>query len=94
MCLAVPAEVISLDGEGFAEVELSGVRHRVCVDLVPGVGLGDFVIVHAGFAISVLNSDEAQQTLELFAALSSAVDSRGLRSPDGEPDAETHAVPE
>jgi len=74
VCLAVPAEVMTLDDKGFAEVNLDGVRHSVCVDLVPHVRLGDFVIVHAGFAISVLDPTEAEQTLELFRELNALVE--------------------
>ncbi|MBN1423057.1 HypC/HybG/HupF family hydrogenase formation chaperone [Candidatus Fermentibacteria bacterium] len=69
MCLAVPAQVLSLDETGHACVDLDGVHHEACVELVPDVRIGDFVIVHAGFAISLIDPQEAEETLELFRQL-------------------------
>lgn len=66
MCLAVHALVVSLEDPGFALVEVDQVRHRVCVDLVPHVQPGSYVLVHAGFAIAVVDEEEALQTLALF----------------------------
>jgi len=73
MCLAVPGRVVRwLNHDATfaqAEVEFEGVR-RVChMACVPDVEEGDYVIVHAGVAISLLNEDEARQTLEDFARL-------------------------
>lgn len=68
MCLAVPAKIIALEGDE-ALVEMSGVRIRVSLCLTPEAGLGDYVLIHAGFAINVLNRHEAEQTLELLRAL-------------------------
>lgn len=65
MCLAVPAHVIEADGE-FATVDLAGVKMKVCISLVDDVEIGDFVIVHAGFAITKLDLAEAEETLRLF----------------------------
>ncbi len=68
MCLAVPAQVLSIDGQE-AEVDFGGVRRRISVVLTPEVRLGDYVIIHTGFAISVLDQQEAQETLKLFQEL-------------------------
>jgi len=68
MCLAVPTRVLSIKGQQ-AEVELSGVRRRVSVALTPEVRVGDYVLIHAGFAINVLDEQEAQETLALFEEL-------------------------
>jgi len=68
MCLAVPMKVVEIEGP-VARVEESGVRRQVRVDLVEGVQVGDYVIVHAGIAIERLDADEAQETLRLFAEL-------------------------
>jgi hydrogenase expression/formation protein HypC len=68
MCLAVPTRVLSIEKQE-AEVELGGVRRRISVMLTPGVGVGDYVIVHSGFAINVLDEDEAQETLKLLREL-------------------------
>ncbi len=66
MCLAIPAKVISVEPGGLAMIEIEGVRHKASVELVPEAEVGSYVIVHAGFAISVLDQEEAQGTLKLF----------------------------
>ena len=67
MCLAIPALVIErLDGDD-AVIDAGGVRKRVSLALVPDAAQGDYVIVHAGYAISRLDTDEAERTLALFA---------------------------
>ncbi len=68
MCLAVPMKVVEIDGP-IAQVEESGVRRAARVDLVEGVKLGDYVIVHAGIAIERLEPEEAEKTLALFAEM-------------------------
>lgn len=65
MCLGVPAKILET-GDGAALVELGGVRREISVMLVDGVSVGDWVIVHAGFAIEKLSEEEAEQTLALF----------------------------
>jgi len=65
MCLAVPMKVIEIDGP-IAQVEESGVRREARVDLIDGVKVGDYVIVHAGVAIDRLDPEEAEKTLRLF----------------------------
>jgi hydrogenase expression/formation protein HypC len=67
MCLAIPARILGLTGNGMAEVALEGVTKEVSLALLDGVAVGDYVIVHAGFALSRLDPDEAQRTLALFA---------------------------
>ena len=71
MCLAVPLRVNSIDG-ATAEVELGGVSRRVSLVLTPEARVGDYVLVHTGFAIGVLDEHEAQQTLALLAELEEA----------------------
>ncbi len=70
MCLAVPVRVVGLLGEGWADAEVGGVTSRVCIALIEAVELGDYLIVHAGFAITRLDEAEAQRTLALFAEIS------------------------
>jgi len=72
MCLAVPGKVIEIDRTAdppMATAQFGGVRQRVCVAWVPEARVGDYVIVHVGFAISRLNEDEAMRTLELLGEL-------------------------
>ena len=66
MCLALPAEVIDIQGET-ACVELGGVRKAVSLALVDGVRVGDFVLIHVGFALHKISPEEARRTLALFA---------------------------
>jgi hydrogenase expression/formation protein HypC len=66
MCLALPARIVALDGVDGATVDLGGVRKAISVALTPGVAVGDYVIVHVGHAIGVLDADEAAHTLALF----------------------------
>lgn len=74
MCLAVPAQVVEIDSEQMAIVELSGVARRVSLDLVPDTKVGDYVIVHVGFAIQRLDEVEARKTLSMLDELAAAVE--------------------
>jgi hydrogenase expression/formation protein HypC len=72
MCLAIPALVIERLSDDDAVIDLGGVRKQVSVALVPEAVVGDYVIVHVGYAISKLDPEEAQRTLALFAQLDEA----------------------
>jgi hydrogenase expression/formation protein HypC len=71
MCLAVPALVKSLEGTD-AEVDISGVRRRVSTYLTPEAKVGDYVLLHAGFSIRVVDEEEARGTLELLRQMDEA----------------------
>ncbi|HKZ55767.1 MAG TPA: HypC/HybG/HupF family hydrogenase formation chaperone [Anaerolineales bacterium] len=69
MCLAVPGKVLEIqDAEGLrmARIDFGGVIREACLDYVPEAGVGDYVIVHVGFAISRLSEEEALASLELL----------------------------
>lgn len=68
MCLAIPARIVELDQDK-AVVDAMGNRWRAKTTLLPGVQLGDVVLVHAGFAISLVDEEEAKKTWELFAEI-------------------------
>ena len=68
MCLAIPGKVRSLRGER-ADIDFSGISRDIVISLVPGVKSGDYVLVHAGFAIQILDKNEAKETLKLFEEL-------------------------
>lgn len=73
MCLAVPASVVSCDEDrSRAVVDLHGNRVRVSTALTPGVGVGDWVLVHAGFAIRQVDCDEAMETWAIIRDLKRA----------------------
>ncbi len=65
MCLAVPMRVVTID-EDTAVCEIDGVRREANIMMVDGVEVGDFVLIHAGFAIEKLDEADAEETLELF----------------------------
>jgi hydrogenase expression/formation protein HypC len=69
MCLAVPGRVLSIaevDGTLMADVDFGGVRKNVCLQYIPDVAIGEYVVVHVGFAIQRLDEKSAQQTLANF----------------------------
>jgi hydrogenase expression/formation protein HypC len=76
MCLGIPGQIIEFVDEqnDIAKVEVSGVRRNVSVALVrpDGIGLGDWVLVHVGFAMSKIDEEEAQETLEMLRQLGAA----------------------
>ena len=74
MCLAVPALVVSLDDDQMGTIELSGVSRKISLDLVPETKVGDYVIVHVGFAIQRLDEYEAQATLSLLDELADSME--------------------
>jgi hydrogenase expression/formation protein HypC len=65
MCLAIPALVKSVDGLE-ADVEIGGVSRRASIMLTPEVKVGDYVLLHTGYAISTIDESEAIETLEMF----------------------------
>jgi len=69
MCLAIPAQVLTRLGDEEALIDAGGVEKRVSLALVPEAVVGDYVIVHAGYAISRLDPGEALHTLALFAEM-------------------------
>jgi hydrogenase expression/formation protein HypC len=73
MCLAVPARIVELQ-EDRALVDAMGTRFKARTTLLPEVKIGDLVLVHAGFAISQVDEDEAQKTWELLAQINEYID--------------------
>ena len=71
MCLAIPALVKSIDGYQ-AEVDIDGVTRRVSIQLTPEVNVGDYVLLHTGYAINVIDENAARETLQLLKELSEA----------------------
>jgi len=78
MCLALPARVVALKEAALATVELGGVRKEVSVALVPEAQPGDYVIVHVGHAIGMVDPAEAARTLALFGELGDMLDAPGV----------------
>ncbi len=65
MCLAVPMKVVQINGE-FGIAELGGLRRKVNLQLLPQIKVGDYIIVHAGFGIESLDTQEAEETLRII----------------------------
>lgn len=72
MCLAIPAEVTELLPDGMARVTLDGVGKVVSVALVEDVAVGDYVVIHVGYALTKIDPEEARHTLALLAELATA----------------------
>jgi hydrogenase expression/formation protein HypC len=80
MCLAVPGQVLSIADDELrtATVSFGGVTKTVSLALVPEAGVGDYVIVHVGFAISKLDEEAARRTLETYADMAASDLERGI----------------
>jgi hydrogenase expression/formation protein HypC len=74
MCLAIPAEVIELRGQGQALVSVNGIRRSINIELTPEAQPGDYVVLHVGYALGVIDEAEALRTLALLAAEGSLAD--------------------
>ena len=66
MCLAIPAKITKIGEDHMADVDILGAQRPASLDLVPQAQVGDFVLVHAGFAIEVVDEQYAQETLDLI----------------------------
>jgi hydrogenase expression/formation protein HypC len=85
MCLAIPGKVIDIEAEAqpkMGKVSFGGIQKRICLEWVPDVKAGEYVIVHVGFAISKMDEKEAMETLKLFAEIDASLDE--LQPPDSE----------
>jgi hydrogenase expression/formation protein HypC len=86
MCLAVPGKILDIDRSAqpvMGTVSFGGIRKKVCLEWLPEAGVGDYVIVHVGFALSKVDEEEALQTLKMFEEMGA-----GLEELDERPDEE------
>jgi hydrogenase expression/formation protein HypC len=74
MCLGIPAQIVEIvDFEsGIAKAEISGVRREISVALCPEAGVGDWVLVHVGFALAMMDEEQARETLALLEQMGEA----------------------
>jgi hydrogenase expression/formation protein HypC len=80
MCLAVPGKVVEITGEGelrMGKVDFAGVQRQACLAYVPEVQIGDYVLVHVGFAISRIDEQAARETLEALAEIDALEEAEG-----------------
>lgn len=69
MCLAIPGKILSINENKDAEIDFDGVKRNASVELLSKAKIGDYVLVHAGFAIEIVDQAEAQKTLDLISEL-------------------------
>jgi hydrogenase expression/formation protein HypC len=85
MCLAVPGKITDLYTVGtlrMAKVDFGGVMREVCVEALPEAKIGDYTIVHAGFALNLLSEAEAQETLDMLRQITNLYDELVPSEPD------------
>ncbi|HIP24499.1 MAG TPA: HypC/HybG/HupF family hydrogenase formation chaperone [Rhodobacteraceae bacterium] len=70
MCLALPAKIVEMTSGDNAIVSLEGVKKEISLALVPDAKIGDYVLVHVGYALNTISSEEAEETLRLMAEMS------------------------
>ena len=83
MCFAIPGKVLSIDSSvqpTMGKVSFGGIEKQVCLEWLPEVRVGDYVIVHVGFAISKMDEKEALETLKLFEEMDGGFDE--LKTPE------------
>ncbi len=84
MCLAIPGKVLEIEPDTkpvMAKVSFGGVQKRICLEWLPEVNVGDYVLVHVGFALSKLDESEALETLNLLNELGEAGEELGDEDP-------------
>ncbi len=69
MCLAIPVKLVSVEDESTGWVEVGGIKRKVSLLLLPDAKVGDYVLIHAGFAISKVEEKEAKELLDLISNL-------------------------
>lgn len=80
MCLAVPGKIVEIkesDGLQMAKVDFGGIFRETCLDYVPEAKVGDYCVIHVGFAISLLSEQEAMETLDLLRQISNIEEELG-----------------
>jgi len=79
MCLSVPAEIISIDGQ-MAKASVGGAIREISLQLVEDMHIGDFVLLHTGYAIEKISAEEAEETVRLLRELGEAGEEEGNQS--------------
>jgi hydrogenase expression/formation protein HypC len=83
MCLGIPGKIIEISDESglrMCKIDFGGVVREACIEALPEAKVGDYTIVHAGFALNLLSEEEANETLDLLRQISSVEDELGLIS--------------
>jgi hydrogenase expression/formation protein HypC len=91
MCLAIPGKVLNIDTNvqpTMGTVSFGGIQKRVCLEWIPELKVGEYVIVHVGFAISKMNEEEAQETIKLLEEMADGLDELKVDDPGELPPSE------
>jgi hydrogenase expression/formation protein HypC len=85
MCLGVPGKIVeiySVDGLQMGKIDFGGVTREACLSYVPEAKVGNYTLIHVGFAISLLNEEEAKESLELIMEIANIEEEIGSSNPD------------
>ena len=75
MCLSIPSKIVEIDKDNMATVDTMGIKRMVSLDLMPDeVGVGDYILIHVGFAMSKIDEAEALQSLEVYKEMLEAME--------------------
>ena len=75
MCLSIPSKIVEIDEDNMATVDTMGIKRMVSLDLMPDlVDIGDYILIHVGFAMSKIDEAEALQSLELYQEILEAME--------------------
>jgi len=83
VCLGIPGEIVEVRAEAelrVARVRFAGITREVCLDFVPEAGVGDYVLVHVGFAISTIDREEAERSYRILEELGQTAELRASRA--------------
>ena len=84
MCLSIPSKVVEIDENNMATVDTMGVRRKVTLDLInEKVEIGDFVLIHVGFAMNKISKEEAQQSIDTYNEIVAAMNSGEIDEKEG-----------
>ena len=86
MCLAIPGKVLEIDASGpmkMGKVDFAGIQKNICLEWVPEVKVGEYVIVHVGFALSTMDEEEAMKTLDLLREMEGGMEDLGAGDSGG-----------
>lgn len=92
MCLAVPGKVVEITEEGglrMGKIDFSGTVHSACLQLVPEIVVGQYTVIHAGFALSIIDEEEARKSLETWSELLEMTGG-GIGGPENSPEGDPH----
>ncbi|WP_373019659.1 HypC/HybG/HupF family hydrogenase formation chaperone [Thiomicrorhabdus sp.] len=84
MCLSIPSQVIQIDDANIATVDTMGVQRQVSLDLMPeAVDIGDYVLIHVGFAMNKIDQEDALESLKLYREMVDLMDAEDLKVSQG-----------